>query len=580
MLLGIDVGGTHTDAVVVEDSRIRATAKVPTDHDNLLHSIRAGLRAVLSGLDPGRIKRLNLSTTLSTNSIIEGKTEDVGVIVSAGPGVDPENHRVGGHFHVIEGSIDHRGTEIKPLDQPQLEGALGACESAGVRVYAAVGKFSTRNPGHEDRIEESIRARAAKDADFITRGHSLSGALNFPRRMATAYFNSAVWRSYNDFAWAVEESVADFGLASELNVLKADGGTMPLSASKDVPVQTILSGPAASVMGIIALCDITQDCVILDIGGTTTDIAVFADGAPLIENKGMTLGSYPTLVRALKLHSIGIGGDSALHVSVDDIHVGPDRKGPSLAGCERSGGTSCEIAHAPGGGPPETWGRMCAPALTDAMNYLGISDFGDTQASKAGIERLAALWDMIPERLCRRAVAYAVDQIRAAVLDLVYEINEKPVYTIFELLEGKRVKPRKVYVMGGPAKAFSDLLAKSLGMEVVVPEHFAVANAVGAALTRTTMDVILFADTQKRRLFIPNLNVSREIPREYTLEQAKEDARRYLLEYLQDKGVRVDETEPEIIEAGSFNMVDGYSAKGKNIRVRCQVRPSVAKISL
>jgi len=214
------------------------------------------------------------------------------------------------------------------------------------------------------------------------------------------------------------------------------------------------------------------------------------------------------------------------------------------------------------------------------MNYLGISDFGDTQASKAGIERLAKLWDMIPERMCRRAVAYAVEQIRAAVLDLVYEINEKPVYTIFELLEGKRVKPKKVYLMGGPAEAFSDLLAKSLGFEVIVPEHFAVANAVGAALTRSTMDVILFADTQKRRLFIPNLNISREIPRDYTLERAKEDAKRYLLEYLRDRGTVVDETEPEIIEAGSFNMVDGYSTKGKNIRVRCQVRPGVARVFL
>ncbi|MDY7002042.1 MAG: hydantoinase/oxoprolinase family protein, partial [Thermodesulfobacteriota bacterium] len=549
-----------------------------TDHDNLLHSIRTALGIVLSGMEPKRVRRLNLSTTLSTNSIVEGKTEDVGVIVSAGPGVDPENHRVGGHFYVIDGSIDHRGTEIKPLDQAQLEEALKACGTAGVRVYAAVGKFSTRNPGHEDKIEEGIR-NAPLGADFITRGHCLSGVLSFPRRMATAYFNSAVWRSYNDFAWAVEESVADFGLASEINVLKADGGTMPLPASKDVPVQTILSGPAASVMGIISLCDITQDCVILDIGGTTTDIAVFADGAPLIENKGMTVGSYPTLVRALKLHSVGIGGDSALHVSVDDIQVGPDRKGPSMAGCEMSGGTSCEIAHGSGGSPSETQGRMCAPALTDAMNYLGVSDFGDTRASKAGIERLAGLWDMVPERMCRRAVAYAVDRIRAAVLDLVYEINEKPVYTIFELLEGKRVKPRKVYVMGGPAKAFSGLLSESLGLEVVVPEHFAVANAVGAALTRTTMDVGLFADTQKRRLFIPNLNVACEISRDYDLERAKGDARRYLLEYLRDRGTVVDEAEAEIIEAGSFNMVDGYNTKGRNIRVRCQVRPRVAKTS-
>ena len=487
MFLGIDVGGTHTDAVVVGTQEgdgkpgVVAQAKVPTDHDNLLHSVRGALSAVLTRVDPERVRRLNLSTTLSTNAIVEGKTEDVGVLVCAGPGIDPEYQHVGGHYHVVDGCIDHRGREVAPLDAAGLAAAAGAMRAAGVRVFASVGKFSTRNPAHE----AAMAAAVAGDADFVTRGHALSGVLGFPRRVATAYFNSAVWRQYNDFAWAVEESVRDFGLSCEVNILKADGGTMPLELSKSLPVESILSGPAASVMGIIALCDIREDCVILDIGGTTTDIAVFAGGAPLIEHDGMTVGSYPTLVRALKIRSIGIGGDSALNVSATlGVTVGPERKGPALATWALGGATACTLGPA-GGLPREVRGKVCVPALTDAMNVLGHCAFGEVEASRSGIAKLAALWDMAPEDLSGRAMAYALEKIREAVDDLIDEINERPVYTIYELITGKRINPQRVYVMGGPAAAFAPLLEQALGREVVLPGHYAVANAIGAALTRT-----------------------------------------------------------------------------------------------
>ena len=444
MLLGIDVGGTHTDAVVISEKGLLAQAKVPTDHDNLLRSIRHAIRAVMDGIDPAAVARLNLSTTLSTNAIVEGKTEEVGLLVSSGPGVDPEFHRVGGQFHVIDGCIDHRGAEIAPLDPGQLDAAVDACRQAGIRVFAAVTKFSTRNPGHEQQIAGAIMSGdgAGDAADFVTLGHSLSGILNFPRRMATAYFNSAVWRTYNDFAWAVEESLEEFGLSPEVNILKADGGTMPMARSKRMPVESILSGPAASVMGIVALNDIRHDCVILDIGGTTTDIAVFADGSPIIEDRGMTLGSYPTLVQALKVRSIGIGGDSALHVSqVHGVTVGPERKGPSMA----VGGAE--------------------PTLTDAMNCLGITKVGDIAVSIKGVQGLARLWDMIPEKLCARAVDYAVKAIAKAVDDLVHEINDRPVYTIFELLKDKQVRPRRAFVMGGRGPGVLPAVARRPGHE-------------------------------------------------------------------------------------------------------------------
>lgn len=556
MLLGLDAGGTHTDAVVIENHRVKAAAKVPTDSSNLLRSVRAAFREVLKGVEPGRIIRLNLSTTLSTNSIIQAKTEDVGVIVSAGPGLDPENYRVGGHYYVIGGAIDHRGSEVRELNADELAQAVESCKQTGVKVFAAVTKFSTRNPDQELRIAD----RLSPLADHITTGHSLSGILNFPRRIATAYFNSAVWRIYNDFAWAVEESALEFGLGGTINMLKADGGTMPVSSSKDLPVESIMSGPAASVMGIIALCDITRDSIIMDIGGTTTDIAVFADGAPIIEKEGMTVGSYPTLVRALQIRSIGIGGDSALHFQFGRVVVGPDRQGPSLA-APKDGGNNDRV-----------------PTLTDALNHLGMTQYGDVDASAQGIRKLARMWDLDADEMAEQAVAYAMERIRETALDLVSDINDKPVYTIYELLKGKQVSPARIYLMGGPAKAVAERLGTVMGLGVEVPEHYSYANAVGAALTRTTMETTLIADTRRGELIMPNIGVRTSVPRDYSQAQAEADARIYLTEYLKKVGADGPDVTPEISESVSFNTVEGPAATGRNIRVRCQVRPGVDRI--
>jgi N-methylhydantoinase A/oxoprolinase/acetone carboxylase beta subunit len=414
-----------------------------------------------------------------------------------------------------------------------------------------VSKFSTRNPAHENALYERLRKDA--EAEHISLGHRMAGRLNFPRRVSTAYYNAAVWRLYNTFADAVAQSVKEYGLQASVHVLKADGGTMPLSLSRERPVESILSGPAASVMGIMALSQPAEDCAILDIGGTTTDIAVFAEGSPVMERHGITLGSYPTLVRALKTVSIGIGGDSRVRIVDRRPVVGPDREGPPMA----KGGSK--------------------PALMDAFNYLGVTSFGDRDASRTGIEKLAALWDMFPDKLARAAVDYAVRAVNDAVEDMVWDLNQRPVYTIHELLEGREVRPRRLYLMGGPAKAFQKELARVSDKDVTVPKNYGVANAIGAALTRTTMELELFADTEKRLLFIPNLGLEKQISARYSLEDAEKEARERLKERMRELGVYDPEAEAEITESESFNMVDLFGGGGRNIRVKCQVLPGIAR---
>jgi N-methylhydantoinase A/oxoprolinase/acetone carboxylase beta subunit len=548
MLCGIDVGGTHTDAVLIGPEGVVACAKLPTNHDDLLASIREALASIVAVAGPTAIARLTLSTTLTTNAIIEGTADPVGILVSGGPGIDPEAYRQGDHYHVLAGAIDHRGRQTAGIDLDAAKAVVDAWLADGVRAFAAVTKFSTRCPDQELALRELLAGRG----DCVSLGHEFSGRLGFGRRIATACLNSAVWRVYNRFCDAVEQSVADLGMTAALNVLKADGGTMPLSVSRSQPVQSILSGPAASVMGIIAVCDIAEDSVILDIGGTTTDIAVFAAGAPLIENEGIAIAGRPTLVRALRTRSIGVGGDSAITVSRQAIEVGPRRFGPPMA----LGGT--------------------VPTLVDALNIQNVIAVGDPRASYEGLLAVAAPHGFEPEEVAEAAILNAVNQIRSEVAAVVREINDQPVYTIFELLEGRQVRPTRVYVMGGPALALSALLQDAFSEEVIVPESFAVANAIGAALARPTFSVELFADTAAGRLTIPSLGVARAVADNYSQAAAEGEAGASLREYLASIGAEVDDAPIETVELSSFPMVEGQERIGHTIRVACQVRPGVS----
>lgn len=547
MRIGIDIGGTHTDAVLIDGTRLVAAAKAPTLPDNLLASITGVLEAILAGHDPRRVRTLNLSTTLSTNAIVTGAIERVAVLVVGGPGISAETYRIGDHFHLISGSLDHLGNETLALDSEELDRAIDGCLAAGVRSFAVAGKFSPRNPAHENTISERLTDRA----EFVSTGHLVSGQLNFGRRIHTAYYNSAVWRTFRAFSAALGRSLKGFDLEAEVNILKADGGTMPLARALDTPVQSIFSGPAASVMGILATVPADTDALMLDIGGTTTDIALFADGQPLLEREGISIEDRPTLVRAVHVESIGIGGDSQITVDNGVVRTGPQRLGPCLA----AGGST--------------------PALMDACNLLGLAEFGDTDGSRAGIDALAAAHGLDSRELAQAAVDAAVEAIASRIEAMVARVNAKPVYTIHEILHDRLIEPKQVLVIGGPAAVFRDPLAKRLGLEAVVPPLAGVANAVGAALTRTTSHLTLTADTSRNRVAVPMLGVYRTIKRGYNLDAAIDEARTLLAEDLERSGAAVPADQIQITQADAFNMVEGGYTLGSNIRVVAQVQPAV-----
>jgi N-methylhydantoinase A/oxoprolinase/acetone carboxylase beta subunit len=547
MIIGLDVGGTHTDVVLLDQEGLKKEIKVPTDAVNLFQSVLTGLEAITAGIDPQQINRIVLSTTLTTNAIVQDKVPPVGMLISGGPGIDPECHRIGSHYFTVTGAIDHRGREVHPLQPDKIRELGSRLQDEGIRYLGVVGKFSIRNPVHELAIERLLEP--AFDKIFL--GHRISGNLNFARRIATTYLNAAVYPLHRQFYQAVQESLAAKGLVLPIRLLKADGGNMKFESSIEIPIQTILSGPAASVMGALAFGSPGKDTLVMDIGGTTTDIAVLIDRAPALDPLGIELASYKTLIRSLETLSIGVGGDSAVRAADGAVRVGPDRQGPAMI----YGGA--------------------APTPTDALAVLGSADPAERNVAVAGLTPLARQLGVTVEAASEAIVRTACDAIISAAQRLVRRINGKPVYTVHELQEGYQVRPSEILVLGGPAPQFAEHLQARSGQPVRVVPRWQVANAIGAALARTTCEVNLFADTEKQTATAPEENFTVPIGAEFDSNGAVEMAFELLRKKAVERGANPAFLEMEVIENMQFNMVRGFYTTGRNLRVRVQVKPGL-----
>ncbi len=547
MILGIDVGGTHTDAVLIENLAVKRKTKVPTDEKNLLNSLLAVTTDLLKEEQPQKLERVVLSTTISTNAIVQKKTDPVGMILISGPGLPPSLLPVHQDSIHIRGYSNHRGVEMAAIDPAEVSRASKHFLETGIKHIGVVGKFCTRNPKQESAVRELLDGAF----EHISLGHRLSGHLNFPRRIATTYLNESIWRRYNSFISQIQGFVRDQGIAVPIYILKADGGTFDIEHSRDFPVQTILSGPAASIMGILSMARCRQDAVALDVGGTTTDIALFADGVPLLEPFGVTIEGHKSLIRGLKTKSIGVGGDSRVVVTDRKLRIGPVREGPAYA---------C-------GGP--------CPTPTDAMIVLGLTAIGDPSLARKAMEDVGRQLGIGSEDAARAVHEETCRIVAAAVTSMIDEVNNKPVYTIHEMLEGKKLTPETLFVVGGPAGPIAPRLSELLGCPVQIPEHAEVANAIGAALARTTAEMTLLADTEQRILTIAEDGYQESIPANFSRMDAIRIGQNRLRDKVTSMGAREEDLEIEVIEDMEFNMVKQFYTTGKNIRVKVQVKPGL-----
>jgi N-methylhydantoinase A/oxoprolinase/acetone carboxylase beta subunit len=331
--LGLDTGGTFTDAVALDSrNRVLASAKARTTHWDLALGISEAIHMLLKAL-PAQMQREHIalvavSTTLATNAVVEGRFSSIGTLL-----VGFDENMVGrsglrggsgGHVVRIRGGHDGGGEEAEPLDEAAVRAAVAEMGD-GVEAFAVAAMFSVRNPAHELRVREIIRASCGKP---VTCSHELSAQLDAPRRALTAALNARLTPHVRHLMDSLQAVLARERMQASLMVVRGDGTLVSAAVARDYPVETVLSGPAASVVGASFLSGL-EDFVVADMGGTTTDVAVVSQGRPVVRPEGAMIGGWRTMVQAVDVRTCGLGGDSEVGFDRERrLSVGPRRVVP------------------------------------------------------------------------------------------------------------------------------------------------------------------------------------------------------------------------------------------------------------
>jgi N-methylhydantoinase A/oxoprolinase/acetone carboxylase beta subunit len=330
LVLGIDTGGTYTDGVLLNyDSReVLATHKSLTTKRDFAIGIERVIEGIAIG-DPSEIRMVSVSTTLATNAIAEGKGKRVALLLV---GYDPElisSFKMGARFatpnyYYFDGGHDLYGREKEELD---LAGILDKVNEVkrDVDAIAVSSYFSPLNPEHENRVYEAV----SRVCDLpIVLGHQLSTRLGSVERATTAALNASLLAVLQDFVIAVRRAMENRQIDAPLMMVRGDGTLMSDEFASRTPVETIHSGPAASAIGGRFLSGL-DDALVLDVGGTTTDLALIEGGEVTVSEEGATVGDYETAVSAADLFSVALGGDSHITLGREKhIRLGPERVVP------------------------------------------------------------------------------------------------------------------------------------------------------------------------------------------------------------------------------------------------------------
>ena len=337
--LGIDTGGTYTDAVLVDQAsgRMMAGAKALTTYHDLSVGIGEAVAAVFDGqaVSPADVSLVGLSTTLATNAIVEGRGAPVCLMLI---GYDPDLIRQYGFERelvtqdvvYLRGGHDVEGNEVEPLDELAAREAILARRDR-VEAFAVSGYFGVRNPAHELQTRgliEELTASVNGGPLPVTCGHELTTRLNSVRRATTAALNARLIPLLQELIATVRRTLDTLGVVAPLMIVKGDGSLVRAEWAMKRPIETILSGPAASVVGAWHLAG-RRDVWVVDVGGTTTDIAALHEGRPRLNPEGAQVGRWRTMVEAVDAHTVGLGGDSLVCLdSEGQLAIGPQRVVP------------------------------------------------------------------------------------------------------------------------------------------------------------------------------------------------------------------------------------------------------------
>lgn len=535
--LGIDTGGTYTDAVLLRgsDGVVVDSKKAFTTYPDL----QIGISAVLDSLDQALLSQVNLvsvSTTLSTNSLLEGTGTPVGLVLI---GQHPaEREFPTPDFIVVPGGHGPSGEEEVPLDIEAIR-EFGYRTKDKVSAYAISAFFGTRNPEHELQAKSMIQEITGKP---VVCGHELSQELGAYERAVTAVLNAQLIPITHRFVSAVMADINKRGINAKMLMLKCDGSLYNLEDALEKPIETIFSGPAASLLGASYLAKL-DTCAAIDVGGTSTDVSAIYNGVPEISVSGSVVGGWKTRVRAMKMETSATGGDSHVWVTDGEVKIGPRRVIPlCVAAIEHPGllqklnlmrllprksldenyqptkffvrtkyvihGLNIEEAemlqhigsdpvsihelytsmHAmPSGKVMDSLiQKRLVQAIgftpTDALHVRGEYTAWNADASHAGAELLSRYNGRKKYEFCTHVKEHVAKNMAHSQMAFLLPERSKPL--VDELLSG--LYPAKfslklpIVLLGGPVKAYSEEMAELLDADIIVPDYAEVGNAVGA----------------------------------------------------------------------------------------------------
>lgn len=534
--LGIDAGGTYTDAVILRDSdsRILDTSKAITTYPDLM----VGIRNAIDKLNPdhlSKVKLVSVSTTLSTNTILEKTGYPVGLILVGNytvPRKLPADYCI-----IVKGGHDSNGDELQPLDLTAVE-QFAVSLKKKVSAFAVSSYFSTRNPEHELKVKEIVLKLTGHP---VVCGYELSQDLGAYERATTAVLNAQLIPITYQFIHSITAEIKKRNLDAKILMLKCDGSVTDIKGAKLRPIETIFSGPAASIKGASYLSGL-DTCAVIDVGGTSTDVSIIKNGVPELCEKGAVVGGWQTRVKAIRMESSANGGDS--HVWFKKcIRIGPRRVMPLCVAAVRYPNFKEKLEKTPvplrtmlsehtqptkffvstGADPIDPtesekklleiikdeplsiYGilnkmkRFPSPAVldsliqqraiqaigftpTDALHVLGEYTEWDVEAAQIGAKKLSRFTQMGVHAFCKKIKQQIAKNMVYSLMSFIMEGRGKD--GIKKMLEEDVPVQYKlnipIVLLGGPVKAYYEEIKGLIDAEVIVPEQASVGNAVGA----------------------------------------------------------------------------------------------------
>lgn len=535
-IIGIDTGGTFTDGVLldIDSSKIIATAKKPTTHFQLHKGTSQVLTQLLaeSKIDPANISTVAVSSTLATNAVVEGKGARVAVII------------IGyvKHFKLpvkavvfVKGGHNIQGREEEVLDIDYLVQLVEGLKKE-VDAYGICAAMSMKNPAHELVAEKAI---SMLDPKPVFCSHRISELAGMEERAATAGLHAKLMPIMADFVGGVQQAMQKLDLTCDTMVIGGNGKTLAAQTAIQEAALTIASGPACSAHFGGNHCEKGQTALVVDVGGTTTDIAMIKDGDPLLSSGGCNIGRWKTHVEAIDMQTAGVGGDSLVHIdSKGNTNIGPARVTPLATSTElpplerwlgiedcsklivlnpdysspipKNDITELLLQHGPVtvqnireatglGGIPlekqlEQLARMqlifeCGFTPTDALHVLGQIDIGNQNTAEAGAEILGKAKGVSAEDFAKEVLEQTQTLIENLIIDYICtHYWDKPLRNFIATRNDHPALGVEFSVklpligIGAAARHLLPGVAENLQTTVSFPDHCEVGNAVGAAL--------------------------------------------------------------------------------------------------